>query len=741
MNDVYLVIVVSLIVLAISDLIVGVSNDAVNFLNSAFGSKVATRRTVLIIATIGIALGTLSSSGMMEIARKGIFNPEMFNFADIMIIFIAVMITDILLLDLFNTFGMPTSTTVSIMFELLGASFVIAALKIYANGDSFSTIGDYLNSENAILIIAGIFLSVFIAFTLGVFVQYLVRLIFSFNLTSSLKKYGPFFAAIAITTITYFLLFKGMKDSALVPESLSEWIFSNTLLLLGILLIFWSIVCLLLLHVFKVNVLKVVVLSGTFSLAMAFAGNDLVNFIGVPLAGIQSYQLYQDTGLSPENMNMAILGEELEANTLILFGAGVIMILTLWFSKKARSVTETEINLARQSVGKERFKSNFLARLIVRGGIRFGQIGNAFVPNSVQTKIDDRFDQGETLKNTKDVPAFDLVRASVNLMMASILIAFATSLKLPLSTTYVSFMVAMGTSLADRAWDRDSAVYRVSGVINVISGWLFTAVTAFTAAGILATAIYYGGMVAIICLMVLTAFLILRSQIIHKRLEDKKKTSLSGLLAREKIASEDVYQESKQQITKTLCNIGPLIENTVEGFEKEDKKLLSKSKSDLKKYKNEYEDLSASFYYYLKKIDSDQTSEGYYYLHVLNHLQNISQSVNLICSNIFTHVNNMHKPMQGDKINELKELAGKLNSLFTKISDHLDIDSRNHNQDTIMGETRVLLQLIDSLEHAHIKRVKSEESSPKNSMLYLSIVLEFRDIVEDYTALAALHRK
>jgi len=738
MDNLYLIIVVALALLAVSDLIVGVSNDAVNFLNSAFGSKVAARRTILIIATIGIAFGTLSSSGMMEIARKGIFNPEMFNFADVMVIFMAVMVTDILLLDLFNTFGMPTSTTVSIMFELLGASFVIALLKILSNGDAFSSLGDYLNTENAVLIIAGIFLSVFIAFSFGVLVQYIVRLIFSFNLKYSLKKYGPFFGAIAITTITYFLLIKGMKQSGLVPDSLKIWMATHNLALIGILLGFWTIVCLILVHLFKVNVLKVVVLSGTFSLAMAFAGNDLVNFIGVPLAGLQSFQIYQDSGVSAEALNMAVLGEELEANTWLLFAAGVIMILTLWFSKKARSVTETEINLARQSTGSERFKSNWLARKIVRGGINFGRVSNAVVPDSMQSKIDARFEQKNSHVTASDAPAFDLVRASVNLMMASILIAFATSLKLPLSTTYVSFMVAMGTSLADRAWDRDSAVYRVSGVINVISGWLFTAVIAFTSAGILAVVIFYGGLVAVIGLMALTAFLVIRSQVLHKRLEAKKKTSLNDVLCRTSIEAKEVYAESNQCISKTLVNIGSVIENTVIGLATEDAKLIAKTKSDLKKYQREYEDLSASFYFYLRKISSEDSKEAYYYLNVINHLQNISQSVDLICTKVFAHVNNMHKPMQRAKLDELKDLTSKLNALFRKITDELENDNAQSDHQSIVEERKEILELIEVLEHKHIMRVKKDGSSPKNSMLYLSVVLECRDIVKDFSALIEL---
>lgn len=736
----YLAMVICLIALAVSDLVVGVSNDAVNFLNSAFGSKVAARRTILIIATAGIVLGAVSSSGMMEIARKGIFNPEMFSFADIMVIFMAVMVTDIILLDLFNTFGMPTSTTVSIMFELLGAAFTVACIKILASSGDFSTLGDYLNTDNAVLIIAGIFLSVLIAFSIGVFVQYIVRLIFSFNVNESLKRYGPFFGGLAITTITYFLLIKGMKGSSLVPAPAAEWMKSNTLVLIAGIFTFWTIVCLVLTHFFKVNVLKVVVLSGTFSLAMAFAGNDLVNFIGVPLAGIQSYGIFTNSGVAADQLGMAVLGENLQTNTFILLGAGIIMVLTLWFSKKARSVTETEINLARQSVGAERFKPNLISRLIVRGGIRIGNASNAVLSEGVKSKINRRFTQSRSAQPVKDQPAFDLVRASVNLMMASILIAFATSLKLPLSTTYVSFMVAMGTSLADRAWSRDSAVYRVSGVINVISGWLFTALVAFAAAGVFAVILHFGGIYAVIGLMLVTAFLIIRSQITHKKMKEKSETSLSRLMDRDQIKSSEVFKESEHRISTTLFKVSYILQDTIKGLGKSDRKMIAKAKAEVNRYQKEYEDLAASFYFYLKKINSESAEEGQFYLHVLNFLQNISQSVNLISERVFDHVNNLHQPMQQEKVQELNELANQLGGLLIEISDLMN-EERKGSMHFIEEKSTSILSYIDVLEKKHILRVRNQKSSPKNSMLYIAVLLECRDILTNFTGLVDLYEE
>ncbi len=739
MESYYLIVLICLIALAVSDLVVGVSNDAVNFLNSAFGSRVASKRTVLIVASAGIMLGAASSSGMMEIARKGIFNPEMFAFADIMVIFLAVMLTDIILLDLFNTFGMPTSTTVSIMFELLGAAFVVASIKVLSNGDSFSTLGEYLNTDNAILIIAGIFLSVLIAFSLGTLVQYIVRLVFSFNLDKSLKKYGPVFGGLAITMITYFMLIKGMKGSNFIPVNWLVWIKGNVTLLLVVMAAFWTASCYVLTYFFKLNILKIVVLIGTFSLAMAFAGNDLVNFIGVPIAGLQSYTIFESSSIAADSLNMGILGDKMQANTLILLGAGVIMILTLWFSKKARSVTETEINLSREGAGTERFKSNWLSRIIVRGGIRMSSAGNKMLSANAREKIDAQFEkknQGNIA--AKDQPAFDLVRASVNLMMASLLIAFATSLKLPLSTTYVSFMVAMGTSLADRAWNRESAVYRVAGVVNVISGWLFTAVIAFSAAGIIAVILFYGGIIAVISLMALTIFLIVRSQIIHKRLEKKKDKTLNNLLNRDRIHSSEVFKESEVRISSTLYKVSFILSDIIQALGNDDRKRILKAKTEVKSYKKEHDELIASFYYYLKKIDTKGHKEGQFYMHALNYLQNISQSVHLIGEKVYEHVDNLHQSLQKEKVEELIQLSSHLSNLFVNISNMMS-DSAQGSMKSIEDQSNEILEFLDSLERNQIERIKTETSSPKNSMLYLSIVLECRDILNDYTDLVSLY--
>lgn len=727
-----------MVMLAIADLVVGVSNDAVNFLNSAFGSKVAKRKTILYVAAFGILIGAASSSGMMEIARKGIFNPEMFSFANIMTIFLAVMITDILLLDLFNTFGMPTSTTVSIMFELLGAAFVIALIQITSAGEAISTIGDYLNTSNAVLIIAGIFLSVFIAFTIGLLAQFFTRMAFSFNLNRTARKIGPFFGGLAISTIAYFLLIKGMKGSAFISAETNQWIQNHTVILMGTILLSCITICLVLTHFFKVNVLRIVVLFGTFALAMAFAGNDLVNFIGVPLAGLHSFEIYESSNVAAESLKMGVLGNELQTNSWILFGAGVIMILSLWFSKKAQTVTETEINLSRQNEGTERFRPHFLSRLIVRGSLQFGRFSNRFITENAKAKIDQRFQKiAIARKDVRERPAFDMVRASVNLMMASVLIAFATSLKLPLSTTYVSFMVAMGTSLADRAWDRDSAVYRVSGVVNVIGGWLVTAMVAFTAAGILAMTIHFGGMIAICLLMLLTVGLIIRSQIIHKRNEKKKSAVYQQIAVRESISYDDVLTDSKDRISLTLFKLSCIVKDLIEGLSNEKKDTIQKAKLELIAYQKEFDVLSASFYYYLQKIESKHGAEGRYYIHALNYLDNISGSVYHMAEKVEAHVSNYHLPMKKGKLEELINLSNRMSLLFVEISD--SIFERNDDVKEAMHEqSETLLTHIECLELNHLSSVKHNESSAKNSMLYLSVLLECRDMIVDFSGLINL---
>lgn len=507
--DIFFLIVVILFIVAFLDLIVGVSNDAVNFLNSAIGSKVAPFRTIMIVATLGILVGAFSSSGLMEVARKGVFDPSMFTFEGIMFVFLAVMLTDIILLDLFNEFGMPTSTTVSIVFELLGASTMIGLLLIAAKQGGSEHLGDFIHVDKALKIIGGIFLSILVAFTLGWIVQFLSRWALTFNYEHKLDSLAPIFAGIAITSITYFLFVKGLKGSPLKNSEFYSYVKGNILQVVAILFVFWTLLNFLLLKIANINPLKTVVLTGTFALAMAFAGNDLVNFIGVPIGAYQAYEL---AGSDPLEL-MSVLNKAVPVPWALLGLSGIVMAVTLWFSSKARRVTETEINLARQHEGEERFKPNMLANGIVKLGMGFGNMIQAITPLVIKDSIKNRFVAKVFSADIKeeDRPHFDLIRASVNLMMASIIISYATFQKMPLSTTFVSFMVAMGTSLADMAWGKESAPSRVAGVLNVIGGWLLTAIVAFVSAGIFAFILFKLRLWGIVLVVILAIVALLRT--------------------------------------------------------------------------------------------------------------------------------------------------------------------------------------------------------------------------------------
>ena len=510
METIYLCIVIFLGVLAVFDLIVGVSNDAVNFLNSSVGSRAAKFKTMLIIASIGVFIGAALSNGMMDIARHGIYQPQYFYFEEVMCILLAVMLTDVVLLDVFNTMGLPTSTTVSMVFELLGGTFALALIKTL--GDDSVNMGQLINTDKALTVIMAIFVSVAIAFFFGMLVQWITRAIFTYNFKKHLKYSIAIFGGIAATSIVYFMLIKGLKDSSFMTPELNTWIHDNTGILVIGMLVFFTIL-MQILHWCRVNVLKIVVMMGTFALALAFAGNDLVNFIGVPLAGYSAYQDYMANGLDagPGGFLMTSLLDSAKTPWYFLFGAGAVMVYALWTSKKAHNVIQTEVSLARQDEGEEGFGSTPIARKLVRFSLTLSNAINKMLPERTKTWIDSRFRKEEL--TLEDGAAFDLVRASVNLVLSGLLIALGTSLKLPLSTTYVTFMVSMGTSLADRAWGRDSAVYRITGVLSVIGGWFITAGAAFTICFFVALIIHFGGTVAILVLIAVAVYALFHSQV------------------------------------------------------------------------------------------------------------------------------------------------------------------------------------------------------------------------------------
>ncbi|UOB18962.1 inorganic phosphate transporter [Abyssalbus ytuae] len=739
MEQIYIFMLAALFALAIADLIVGVSNDAVNFLNSAVGSKAFSLKTIMIVAAVGIAIGAIFSSGMMEVARKGIFNPSQFNFDEIMVIFMAVMITDILLLDLFNSMGLPTSTTVSIVFELLGASVCIAVLKILNADLGFNELANYINTQKATEIIFGIIISVAIAFSVGAVVQYISRLIFSFKYEKRLKYIGGIFGGVSITAITYFILIKGLKGISFIPGEWLTWVNENTFLLITISFIFWTIFSQLIISVFKWNILKIIVIVGTFALAMAFAGNDLVNFIGVPIAAWQSFDLWQPSGMAPEAYSMGQLSGAVKTPSMLLLLAGIIMVITLLLSKKARHVAETEIKLSSQGDTKERFQPNLLSRLIVRGTINLNGALTAIIPTSIREKIENRFEKPVAKKKKGiDEPAFDLLRASINLVVASILIAIGTSLKLPLSTTYVTFMVAMGTSLADRAWGRDSAVYRVAGVFNVIGGWFVTALVAFVAAAIFAFIIFKGKVWAVAGLLILAVILLIRSFVIYRNREREKKNSRK--FEREDVITiNEIVLESSDNISRVLGQVNSLYTSVVDNLGLHDLNKLKKCKKKLGKLDNEVDELKNELFYFIKSLDETSVEASKFYILVLDYLQDMVQSIGYIVKNSYNHVNNNHKNLKFNQIRDLKGIDRELEVLFSKIKKDFD-DEFFSNIEDVLGGKKALQDHVSTLIQKQIERIRSTETSPKNTKLYFGLLLETKDLITATMNLLELFR-
>ncbi len=731
MNDIYLFMIISLAVLAIADLVVGVSNDAVNFLNSAIGSKAISFRTIMIVASIGIALGAISSSGMMEVARKGIFVPGEFVFDEIMIIFMAVMITDILLLDFFNTLGMPTSTTVSIVFELLGAAVCIALIKIGASdSETISNLGKYINSEQATMIIAGIVLSVIIAFTVGALVQYMSRVILSFNFDEKPKWVAAIFGGVSITAITYFILIKGLKGAAFLTADTAAFIKDNTTLIIAINTVFWSLFSYALIQLFKTNIFKLIIVIGTFALAMAFAGNDLVNFIGVPIAAYNSYDAFTASGADPMQFSMGILADKVPSSPMLLFIAGIIMVITLWFSSKARAVVKTSVDLSRQDEGEERFQPNFLSRLIVRFAIASSRAFGAIMPSSLSQRIDKQFVKptltlAERKKN--DQPAFDLVRASANLMIASVLISIATSMKLPLSTTYVTFMVAMGTSLADRAWGAESAVYRVAGVLNVIGGWFFTAISAFIAAATMAFLIQLNKEVAVPILLIVAIALLVRNYLKHNK-KMKEEKAEDRLQKAESSSIQGVIHESADNIAAVVNRGNRIYTSAIKGLAKQNLSMLKKNKKNIVKLSDEIDDLRDNIFYFIKNLDESSIGASNFYINILSYLQDMTQSLEYISKATHKHVNNNHKKLTFSQIKELKEVDDIFEALFVDTKDAFDSRSFEKIGDVINRKDTILSMITEKIEK-QVARTRAEESSPKNTTLYFSLLLETKDLM------------
>ena len=732
MDNIYILMIAALAILAIADLVVGVSNDAVNFLNSAIGSKAVSFKTIMIVASLGVAFGALSSSGMMEVARKGIFMPSEFYFNEIMIIFMAVMITDILLLDFFNTLGMPTSTTVSIVFELLGAAVVMSLIKISASdSQTIADLGQYINTAKATEIILGILLSVVVAFSIGAFVQYNTRLLLTFNFEQKAKWVSALFGGIAATAITYFILIKGLKGASFVSGDFKSFISENAMVIVALSFIFWTALCSLITAVFKMSVYKFIIIIGTFAIAMAFAGNDLVNFIGVPIAAWQSYEAWVASGVPATEFSMEVMSKKVPTPSLLLFLAGLVMVLTLWFSKKAKRVLKTSLDLSNQDSVKERFESNFLSRGIVRFSTLISKYHGTILPKKIQDKIEKQFEKPKVLKlvdKHQELPAFDMVRASVNLMVASILISIATSMKLPLSTTYVTFMVAMGTSLADRAWGRESAVYRIAGVLNVIGGWFFTAFSAFVASGIIAYLIYLGGNLMIAILLLITVLLLVRNYLSHKKKSNNAHLK-DGLKKAESKTVQGIIEESADNISNVVSRTNKIYSHMLNGLATEDLSKLKKSRKGVEKLNTEVDELRDDIFYFIKNLDETSVRGSNFYIIILGYLQDVAQSLDFLAKTSYKHINNNHKALKFSQIKDLQDINNSFESLLNEIE--MIFNNREFEKlgDIINGKQKAQDDLAVKIS-SQITRTRSEEDvSPKNTALHFSLLLETKDLV------------
>lgn len=730
MENIYIFLLVVLFILAVSDLIVGISNDAVNFLNSAVGSNVAPFRVILLVAAFGILIGATFSSGMMEIARSGVFYPQNFFFNEIIIIFLAVMIADVILLDTFNTFGLPTSTTVSIIFELLGAAVAISLIKIFHSTDTLADLSGYINTGRALGITSGILLSVVIAFTLGTIIQFFTRLLFSFNYHNNLRIFGAIWGSLAIVSIIYFMIVKGARGASFMTPEILQWLETHTLKLLIYAFLGLTIFFQMLIVFFRINILKIVVLVGTFSLAMAFAGNDLVNFIGVPLAGYESIKIIiSDPTIDPSAYSMEFLLDPVKTPTGFLVLAGFIMVITLFLSKKARTVTRTEVDLARQDSENERFTSSVFSRAVVRQSVEASKIFSRLLPQKLQVYIESRFDNKSVRKKSEfksDKSSFDLLRASVNMFVASILIALATSLKLPLSTTYVTFMVAMGTSLADRAWGRENAVYRITGVFTVIAGWFFTAFSAFTLAFFIAVFIHWGGMPAIVFSIILAVFLVIRTHFIHKKRFASEQ--LQEEIQEENLIDENITEKCNQTINGLVLSVSKYYFLTIHLLIRENRKELKKLVSEIGVLNQQVKELKNDLFTTLKKLEDRSVDTGHFYVQVIDYMREIAHCLNYIADPVYEYIDNNHPPLIPEQVKDLNELNEALSSFYSYV---LNMTRNQNFMD--LGATLVqqqqILDRISVIKKKQIKLIKEELVGTRNTLMYLNLLSETKNLV------------
>lgn len=747
METFYLFLVIFFFILAIFDLSVGVSNDAVNFLNSAIGSKAASFKVIMAVATVGIFVGAALSNGMMDIARHGIYQPQYFYFSEIMCIVLAVMLTDVVLLDIFNSLGMPTSTTVSMVFELLGGTVALSLIKIY-NSDGTLKFGDLVNTDKAFTVILAIFLSVAIAFTFGVIVQYISRLIFTFNYRKHMNGFIGLFSGLAATAILYFMLIKGLKESPFMEGELKEMIYGNTdKVVLGAFVFFTILMQVL--HWLKVNVFKVVILMGTFSLALAFAGNDLVNFIGVPLVGYSSFMdlAAQGGAATPDSFLMDSLLAPARTPWYFLVGAGVVMATALPLSKKAHAVVKTSVDLSRQSDGYENFGTSPVARVLVRTCNNISRTLLSVIPTSAKDWIDSRFNNKEIILENK--ASFDLVRASVNVVLSGLLIAVGTSLKLPLSTTYVAFMVAMGSSLADRAWGRESAVYRITGVLSVIGGWFITAGAAFTICFLVALIIYLGGIAAMAAMVCLAVYMLVRNQLLYKKKQKKEAmqeevdSTISKL--RETTDKREALSLFRAHSRKELCNVLHFVSDafnrSVHGLMDETLRELRKVLVEIEEKKNYLKQVKRVGTLGVTQLEHDiAIDKGLYYYQGNDFASEIVFSIRRLTEPSKEHVDNHFSPLSDIQKADFGKMTESIISFLNRSAEMIESNDY-HRMEDLINESADLLAKLTLLKKEELKRIQGQTGSTKVSMVYLNMVQEAQNVVSFTANLLKVSRK
>lgn len=720
MDPIFIVILIVLGILAVLDLIVGVTNDAVNFIGASLGTRIASKRTILIVASVGILVGVVTSNGMMEVARSGVYNPEMFTFTEVMFLLVGAMLADVVLLNTFNLLGLPTSTTVSLIFELLGSAVAVACYKVSQDaGLSIADVGGFINSGKALAMISAILVSVVLSFIVGVTIMYFSRILFSFRYEKRMNRYGALWCGVALVGILYFAIFKGMKSSGLISTETMQILNDNITSILFYCWIGFSVILFLLQRI-NVNIQKITILSGTFALALAFAGNDLVNFIGVPMAGLDSYNMAMESG--DVNMTMEGLAGPAKANPIYLIAAGIIMVLTLFFSRTAMKVAETSINLASQNDEEERFNSTAFSRAMVRFAVNISNLYEKIVPQKLAVVIERQFEP--IPEEERDGKAYDNVRAIVNLSAAAMLICIGTSFKLPLSTTYVIFMVAMGSSLADKAWGRETAVYRITGVMVVISGWFMTAISAFVISFVISTLLMWGGWIALLAVILLCGYALCHNIIFKsKKTAEEKKPMIS-----ESEAETDVLYFCTKVVGETMERVSYIYNHMLVALFNENRKVLKDAMEQSRVMYNEANERKYEILSTLKKFEDEKIETGHYYVQVVDFLCEVSKALLHCTRPAFEHIDNNHRGFTEEQIMDLKQINDEVDEIFNKINNMLSVKDFSDIDEIMVMRDKLFGTIAEKIK-SQIRRLKAGGMSTRGSMLYMNILNETKTMV------------